>query len=183
MPIKNNKSNQAPNLNEIEKRVNKLTTRLWAGTFILLIVILAGGFFIFSGMNFKMIAQALSGNYNKGTGAGQSNILTADEWNNLDDDFGITSNSATQVLANNTVYQNNTGYKLIVVAFGNAAEGLVDIEGYIGSTDQPNNLVVSDSGGATGIAQRKSITFVVPAGWFYKVRLTGGALTANAWEM
>lgn len=84
MITKNNKFNQFSDLEQIKSKINKLTTRLWAGTFILLFIILAGGFFIFSGMNFKMVAEAFINNYDsKQSGS----ILTADEWKNLDNDF------------------------------------------------------------------------------------------------
>lgn len=77
-------TNKKINLSEIEKRVNKLTTRLWASIFVLLVLILAGGFFVFSSINFNMVANALVNSYNKPSGS----ILTADEWNKLKDDFG-----------------------------------------------------------------------------------------------
>lgn len=91
---------------------------------------------------------------------------------------GLGSNTPLQTLTNNTIYQNTSGTKLLVVAFGNAVGASVNLEGFIGSTSTPTDLVSSDSGGA-----RKSISFVVPNGWYYQVKLGGGVLTSQAWEL
>lgn len=80
----NNLSAQINDLQLMQKNVKKLTTRFKAGLFFLLFIILVTGFFVFAGVNFKMIAQAFINNYD----AKQSgDILTAAEWQNLDDDF------------------------------------------------------------------------------------------------
>lgn len=92
---------------------------------------------------------------------------------------GGSSNSIIQTLSNDVIYVNTCKRKLIVVAFGYAVAGAVDIEGYIGPTSPPNMLVTSD----TGSSERKNVTFVVPVGWYYKVHLNSGVLVANAWEM
>jgi hypothetical protein len=94
-----NKSNKTKNQNNfpskrvvdlqlMEKRVQKLTIRLWAGMFLMFIMLAVGVISFY----YEEIALALSGDYNKGTGAGQDNILTAADWNNLDDDFKQTLN-------------------------------------------------------------------------------------------
>lgn len=67
-----------------------------------------------------------------------------------------------------------------MVAWGNAVAGLSNLEGFIGSTNPPGTVVASDT---SNNSDRKSVTFVVPVGWYYKVSLSSGQLTANAWEM
>jgi microcystin-dependent protein len=68
-----------------DEQIKKLTTRLWVGLF-LLFIILTASIIMFANLYYEQLAlAALSGDYtNKTSGS----ILTADEWNNLDEDFG-----------------------------------------------------------------------------------------------
>jgi hypothetical protein len=77
-----------------------------------------------------------------------------------------------------TIYRNDSGRKLLVVAYGNAIAANAELSGVIGSASPPTRLVASESGG-----DRKSISFVIPPSWYYKVDLTAGSLTAEAWEL
>jgi hypothetical protein len=98
--------NQIPNLQSMEKRVKKLTTRLWAGIFALLFIIAISGFFLFANMNFTMIVKALSPNYGKTSGQ----TLTANEWNTLEDDF--VAKSGDTMTGNLTVNGQITGNQI-----------------------------------------------------------------------
>jgi hypothetical protein len=72
-------SNQTSNLQSMERRVKKLTTRLWAGIFLMFIILTAGIFALY----YEQLALALSGDYDKGPG----DTLYADDWNKLAEDF------------------------------------------------------------------------------------------------
>jgi hypothetical protein len=78
----NSALNQAAKLQSMEKRLKKLTTRLWAVMF-LLFIILAAGALLYINLYYKQLALALSSNYTKTSG----DMLTAQEWNNLSSDF------------------------------------------------------------------------------------------------
>jgi hypothetical protein len=52
-----------------------------------LLVNIAVLFFFLSGFSFANFASAISNNYSKGTDTGQVNSLSADDWNNLPNDF------------------------------------------------------------------------------------------------
>lgn len=79
-----------PNLNNtpVQKSANeqaktkKLKARLTAAVFLLFIIIICG-LFILSGFSINQLVLAITGNYSKGL----TDELTADDWNNLDDDF------------------------------------------------------------------------------------------------
>lgn len=152
--------------NKINKKVSRLTLRLQAGVLVVFIMIIAGGILFF---NYYLNKAALAF-VSKSTG----DVVTASDWNEIG-----TSNSKVQTLTDNTVYQNNTKHKLIVVAYANATVAQSDITGYIGSANPPNLIVASD----TGTSERRSITFIVPVGWWYKVNIGAGSLTAEAWEI
>jgi hypothetical protein len=78
----NSALNQAAKLQSMEKRLKKLTIRLWAVMF-LLFIILSAGALLFANLYYEQLALALSSNYNKTSG----DMLTANMWNNLTNDF------------------------------------------------------------------------------------------------
>jgi len=75
-------SNQILDLQSMERRIKKLTTRLWAGIF-LLFIMLAAGILLFANFYYEQLALALTGNYTMTSG----DLLTAGDWNTLADDF------------------------------------------------------------------------------------------------
>jgi hypothetical protein len=78
-----NQNTEISNLQSMEKRVKKLTTRLWAGLF-LLFIILTAGIIMFANLYYEQIALALDpADYDKDPG----DILTAEDWSRLDVDF------------------------------------------------------------------------------------------------
>ncbi len=110
---------------------------------------------------------------------------------------GLCSNTPIiSSMENDRVYQNTGSKPLIVVAWMNSQGGnnlhRTSLNGYVSSdttfspfVDNPDSeLVASEAGPA-----RKSITFVVPVGYYYKVSVedttTGDTiiLTSRAWEM
>jgi len=89
---------------------------------------------------------------------------------------GSCSNTAVQTLTNGATYQNTSTNKLIVVVNGSAGTTLA---GYIGASTPPSTGVASQSSSAA----IKSITFVVPAGYYYRYTATAGTNSGEAWEM
>ena len=89
-------SSQIANMQSMEKRVKKLTTRLWAGIFLLFIMLLSGILLFY----YEQLALALTGNYTMTSG----DLLTAGDWNTLSDDFvdksGDTMNGNLNVTGN-----------------------------------------------------------------------------------
>ncbi len=88
-------------MNNSQNQLKKLQTRLWAGIFLVFIMLLSGALFLY-GLHVK----ALFGDYtNKGLG----DTLTADEWNDLDRDFvnipvgGCFDGQVLQSLAGNWI--------------------------------------------------------------------------------
>ena len=106
-------ADQIANLRLMEKRVNKLTTRLWAGLFILFIMI-ASGILLFANFYYEQLALALTGNYTMTSG----DLLTAGDWNALADDFvhksGDTMSGDLTVNGNITAKQINANENLVV---------------------------------------------------------------------
>ena len=88
---------------QMQKQIKKLTLRLWAGIFAVFIII-AVGVLMFTSVYYEQIAQALTGNYGKATG----DLLTASDWNNLDNDFVAKSGDAMtgSLTVNGTVSAN-----------------------------------------------------------------------------
>ena len=72
-------SRQEKKLENLEGRIKKLITRLWAGVFVMLLSVVI----MFSVVYYDQIAFALGGTYTKSTG----DSLLANEWNNLASDF------------------------------------------------------------------------------------------------
>ena len=76
-------------------------------------------------------------------------------------------------LALDALIKNTDAKPIAVIGFCNATATPADLEGWVGKKKPSENyqleLVASESG--TG---RKSITLIIPPGWFYKVLLTGG---------
>jgi len=65
------------------KKVKKLKIELTLSIF-LLVAILISGFFIFSPISIRQIAQAVGGDYDKATG---DSLTALSDWNQLEDDF------------------------------------------------------------------------------------------------
>jgi hypothetical protein len=88
---------------------------------------------------------------------------------------------------------NDTGKKLIVVAYGSAVKEQTDLIGEMcgpvetcrGEDGSFLKTVVSDSSGTSEVGNRTSVTFIVPPGYTYRVRLRGfdTVITAWAWEL
>jgi hypothetical protein len=90
-----------------------------------------------------------------------------------------TLNGAPQAF--NVELQNKSNTGIIVIAFCNATRDAADLDGYIGEKSA-SKLLASQSG--TG---RKTITILVPAHWFYKIRvdpiLGGGSCEVTSWPL
>jgi hypothetical protein len=69
-------------------------------------------------------------------------------------------------LALNALLENKSNVPIAVIGFCNGTGTPADLEGFVGEKKDGIDLVASLSG--TG---RKSVTIIVPAHWFYKVRL------------
>src|SRR3982074_1456546 len=67
-------------------------------------------------------------------------------------------------LALNALVQNTSGAPMAVIGFCNATATAADLEGYVGKKKATVDLVASESG-----TDRKSITLIVPATWWFKV--------------
>ncbi len=64
------------------------------------------------------------------------------------------------------VLRNNSSAPMAVIGFCNATSAPKDLEGYVGHTSGGLSLIASESGTA-----RESITIIVPAHWYYEVRV------------
>ena len=78
------------------------------------------------------------------------------------------------------VYRNVYNRILLVVAWANPVISFssCSLDAYIGNINPPDSLIASESG-----TSRMSITFIVPAEWYYRVDLPCGVLDARAWEI
>lgn len=97
---------------------------------------------------------------------------------------GICDTAPFQIVSINTVYQNTSSTQLIVVASAYATSVKADLEGYIGPSNTPTTLVATDSSPSM-VDSRRSITFVVPPGYFYKISDTNSSAgyIAQAWKV
>ncbi|MCX6763050.1 MAG: hypothetical protein NT093_04735 [Candidatus Moranbacteria bacterium] len=96
-----------------------------------------------------------------------------------------TCNNSAIAVTPDTVTTNTTGKKLIVVAYTSASVSSNDLIGETAAPSGSLNMVATDSSSTADVA-RSSITFVVPPGWIYRVRLgTSGShsIDIQAWEV
>ena len=87
-------------------------------------------------------------------------------------------NITTTAKSLNTVYQNKTKTtKLIIVsmALQGASNQTIDIQGLIGSSDNPSIVISHLRDGGSSYTERMTLPllFIVPAGWYYKIATSG----------
>ena len=85
-------------------------------------------------------------------------------------------------LAFDALLRNNSASPIAVIGFCNATLAPKDLEGYVGHTAGGLSLIASESGTA-----RESITIIVPAHWYYKVKVdsmpVGGSCKVTGWPV
>jgi hypothetical protein len=140
--------------------------------------------YVLIGLGVSLAAYSINAAWNTYVTTG--NTLTDVLWNDLVkqvEDISTCSNTSIMTPTNNTIYQNTGKHKLMVTAWVGATAAGHDLTGYIGATNPPATISASDSSATSG-ASRRSITFVVPIGWYYKVADTSGSFGgASVWEM
>ncbi len=135
-------ANQIANIQSMEKRVEKLTTRLWAGLF-LLFIMLSAGILLFANFYYEQLALALTGNYTMTSG----DLLTAGDWNNLSTDFVDRSGDVMSgnLTAPNVCSTAGDCLDNLVSKSGDAMSGSLSVGGglSVGGNASANNLVIT----------------------------------------
>ena len=158
------KKEETYDLSSAKKEIKKLTTRLWAGVFVMLLSVVI----MFSIVYYDKIALALSGTYTKSTG----DSLLASEWNNLASEFvpnpvGCTSGQTLEWDGSNWVCVSGTGTNFVDKS-GDTMTGALTVVGLT------VNGTISFSGGAGPFCM---FATTCPTGWTSKG--LGGILINN----